>query len=365
MSNVSIMSLDAINERLLGAVGVGIAVFSYPLFEMQFQNKLFQSWFSDDVISSNDAMPTTLSKRISNSKLIDIFPTLDIDDLEENINKNGTYTSEWSFKVKRRTLSITMAFTATMISGEYVLILECQNITRIRELESMIESYSSMVERNTREIQREKEQVEKLLQNVMPRSVYDEYKSFGVITPQKFESVSVIVLEFIGFGEIIEAMRPATLVSELSELFSAFDRIGEQFGCERIKTTGGMYLCIVGMRDDETVNHASSAANAAIRFIRYIKRRNENADHLWKCRIGIATGTAIGSVIGAQQYIFDVFGEAIHSANEACSMAETQEILLTKNTIDNINESVKFTKPKSQTALDAGFQALIGNSKTN
>jgi hypothetical protein len=48
-----------------------------------------------------------------------------------------------------------------MSNGQALLVVECQNITRIRELESMIDSYSALVERNTREIEREKERVER------------------------------------------------------------------------------------------------------------------------------------------------------------------------------------------------------------
>ena len=61
---------------------------------------------------------------------------------------------------------IALAFSRANSNGLSMLVVECQNITRIRELEAMIESYSTMVERNTRDLQREKERVEKLLGSV-------------------------------------------------------------------------------------------------------------------------------------------------------------------------------------------------------
>ena len=73
------------------------------------------------------------------------------------------------------------------------------------------------------------------------------------------------------------------MVGELIEVFSAFDRIGEQFGCERIKTTGDTYLCIAGM-NEQTGNHTAAVANAALRFARYIRKRNENGDNAWQIR---------------------------------------------------------------------------------
>jgi hypothetical protein len=72
----------------------------------------------------------------------------------------------------------------------------------------MIDSYSMMVERNTRELKREKEQVEKLLLNMMPRSVYEEYKTFGVVTPRHYAPVSVLTVDFAGFSEMVERSTP-------------------------------------------------------------------------------------------------------------------------------------------------------------
>ncbi len=337
------MSIAAINEQLLRAVGVGIAVFTYPELTLQYKNEVFETWFSEDGIAKT---------------LPEIFPTLDIDNLSKVIETSDHYATEWSFRKKRRTLAITQIFTRANISGEDVLILECQNITRIRELESMIESYSTMVERNTREIQREKEQVEKLLLNVMPRGVYDEYKNFGVVSPHKYDSVSVLVLDFMGFTETIDKIAPATLVSELNELFSAFDRIGEQFGCERIRTTGDTYLCVAGMQD-ASMNHAAAASNAALRFIRYIRRRNENADLSWKCRVGIGTGSVIGSVVGVQKYVYDVFGEAVETANAARQEAQALEILATQDVINSLNGEPEHEKARSVSAREAGFFSLV------
>src|SRR5690606_37379136 len=178
----------------------------------------------------------------------------------------------------------------------------CQNITRIKELESMIDSYSMRVERNTRELKREKEQVEKLLLNMMPRSVYEEYKTFGVVTPRLYKPVSVLTLDFAGFAhEMVTSLDPAVIVSELNDIYSAFDRIGEQFGCERIKTIGDAYITVSGM-PDPTPDHARSVANAAARFVRYLARRNGSHPIQWQCRIGLASGAVIGSVVGVQKY---------------------------------------------------------------
>ena len=127
-----------------------------------------------------------------------VLADLDRAQISAALAADGRYVAEGSFRRKRRMLVVALTFTSTDAG---VVLLECQNITRMRELETMIESYSSMVERNTREIQREKERVEKLLLNIMPRAVYEEYKTFGTVTPQRYEPVSVLTLDFVDFRQ--------------------------------------------------------------------------------------------------------------------------------------------------------------------
>jgi len=302
------MNIEAINERLLRAIGAGVAILSPGAWEIQFQNQAFGEWFDVAEVGA----PIT-----------SVFPDLDFEALVAAIESDSRYSVEASFRRKRRTLIVALTFTRA--SADFVL-LECQNITRIRELETMIESYSSMVERNTREIEREKERVEKLLLNIMPRNVYEEYKTFGVVTPQKYDDVTVLALDFVDFDEMAEKVGPSVMVSEMNDIYVAFDRIGEQFGSERIKTVGDAYICICGLREPEG-DHAAALANAALRFVRFLERRNKTHPHQWRCRIGIASGSVIGSVVGVQKYVYDVFGVAVKLSHRLRDHAGPMQIV--------------------------------------
>jgi len=337
------MSIEAINEQLLRSVGVGVALFHRSQLTLEFTNEVFESWFADS--RPGDAMA-------------DIFPTLELDNMLTRVNEDGKYSTELKFKKKRRTIVVAQIFSHATIGDQQVLVLECQNITRIRELESMIESYSNMVERNAREIQREKDQVEKLLLNIMPRAAYEEYRDFGVVAPQRLESVSVLVLGFTNFNENVEALPPATLVSELNELYSSFDRIGDQLECERIRSTGGSYRCMAGMQDSN-VDHIQLVATAATRFVRYLSRRNESANTKWLCRIGIGTGSVVGSVVGNQKYVYDIFGAAVNAAIDARELAGDMEVLVADENLIDISNRLKKSDPRSTEAQNSGMVALI------
>ncbi len=298
------MSIEAINEQLLRAIGVGVALVESQSHSLRYANDTFREWFGAP--ESGAALP-------------ELLPDLDIAALSAEMAEKDRYTVEVSFKQRRRTMTVAIEFNRALEGDENLLVLVCQNITRIKELEAMIDSYSMMVERNTHEIKREKEQVEKLLLNMMPRSAYEEYKSFGVVAPRLFDLVSVLTLDFVGFDEILARNDPSVIVSELNDIYTAFDRIGEQFGCERVRTNGDAYFSVSGV-PDPVADHAGSVASAAIRFLRYLKRRNETHPIQWHARIGVASGPVIGSVVGVQKYIYDVFGPAVATA-EATRMA--------------------------------------------
>ncbi|WP_299723841.1 adenylate/guanylate cyclase domain-containing protein [uncultured Tateyamaria sp.] len=333
------MTIEAINEQLLRAIGVGVALLDRQTLRFGFRNDTFEEWFTGET---------------EQTRLQELFADLDVTAMQEGLTQSGRYASEIRFKKKRRTLVVALDFTA---AEEDVLVLVCQNITRIKELESMIDSYSMMVERNTREIKREKEQVEKLLLNIMPRSVYEEYKTFGVVTPQMYDPVSVLMLDFVGFTEMVASQDPSVTVTELNDIYSAFDRIGEQFGCERIKTIGDAYITVAGL-PDPTPDHAKAIANTAIRFVRYLNRRNLSHPHQWQCRIGLSTGSVVGSVVGIQKYVYDIFGPAVNLASRLQEISEPMEITVQDSVANVLKDQFDLKNMGERTIRGFGDQDI-------
>lgn len=325
------MSIEAINEQLLRAIGVGVALIDMETLTLRFQNDTFVDWF--------DASD-------SDSKLTDFFPSLDAEELKSALKDGGRHTTEASFKLRRRRMTVALEFNRATEAGETIAVLVCQNITRIKELESMIDSYSMMVERNTHEIKREKEQVEKLLLNMMPRAAYEEYKTFGVVAPKLFDPVSVLSLEFAGFDAHLTEHEPGVIVSELNDIYSAFDRIGEQFGCQRIRTNGDSYIAVSGV-PAPIEDHALAVANSAVRFLRYLERRNASHPIQWEARIGLAAGTVIGSVVGVQNYIYDVFGPTVSEALRYRTIAAPMTVAVGENFAAILGDRFEATPAKA------------------
>jgi class 3 adenylate cyclase len=141
---------------------------------------------------------------------------------------------------------------------------------------------------------------------------------------------------------MVTTLDPGVIVSELNDIYSAFDRIGEQFRCERIKTNGDDYIAVSGM-PDPSPEHARSVANAAVRFVRYLARRNSTHPVQWQCRIALASGAVIGSVVGVQKYVYDVFGPAVSDSLRLRAHAEPMTVLASSAVAETLGERLKLT----------------------
>jgi class 3 adenylate cyclase len=323
------MNLDKFNKMLLESAGVGLAILQPETSEIQIGNRRFEEWFPGMVGTGK--------------RLDDICPEINFERLLERVASGREYAFETTIKVKRRSVTLAMQCSSHTHDEMAVLILECQNISKIKELEYMIESYSKMVEKQNRVLEREKERVEKLLLNVMPKSVYEEMKSFGVTTPQKFEEASILMLDFVGFTDMAIADDPAGTISELNDIFTAFDTIAEQFGCERLKTIGDAYMAVSGI-PESTPEHATNIAKLAVLMLRYLTRRNASHKLQWRARIGINSGVVIGSIVGVQKYVYDIFGPGVNLAARMESFSEPMTITLCEDMHNLIRSEFDLTE---------------------
>ena len=300
----------AVLAHLLQGLGTGVAIVEAD-WRLSFENARFFQWFPP-----GPADPGTLQDRL---------PGFDAATVAERVRAGRSFAFEVETR-NARAVPIAAEIRALPHDSEGRMLVECRDISRQKQSEYMLESYSHMSEKHTRELQREKDRVEKLLLNIMPRSVYEEMKDYGTVTPQRFDHASILMLDFVGFTEMAISREPAAMITELNDIFTAFDRIVELFGCERIKTIGDAYMAVSGL-PEATPEHAHNVARAALRRKRYIERRNEAHPETWHCRIGIGTGPVVGSIVGIQKYVYDIFGPGVNLASRIEAACEPMQIL--------------------------------------
>lgn len=303
----------------LQALKTAVAVADMDGWSILFENAQFSAWLppKDEAVD----------KRSLESR----FDSFDAGKARARLEQGRAFRFEAEVRDGTRQPTLRIELRPDEIGGRAVALVECQDISKQKEAEYMLDSYSRLAEKNARELVREKERAEKLLLNVMPRAVYEEMKDFGTATPQRFEAASVLMLDFVGFTKMAVSREPSVLVAELNDIFSAFDRMVELFGCERIKTIGDSYVAVSGLPESNP-DHASNIARVALRMRRYLNKRNATNPNQWLCRIGVSTGPVIGSLIGIQKYVYDIFGPAVNLAARLEAMSETMQILVSEET---------------------------------
>ena len=311
------MDMERLHTLLLDSVGVGLAVAEPGDLRVVFANSRFRDWFGLDGAAA--------------AHLPGLLSGLDPERMAKRLAAGRPYAFETEIQAGRKRMSVAAQVTEEARDGGAVLLVECQNVSKLRELEYMIQSYSSMVEKQNRDLRKEKERVERVLLNIMPKTVYEEWRQFGVTTPRRYDNVTILMLDFVGFTDMAVTADPPALIQELNDIFTAFDRIVEQFGCERLKTIGDAYLAVSGM-PEETPDHAANIAGVALRMRHFLERRNETHQHQWLGRIGVATGPVVGSIVGIQKYVYDVFGPGVNLAARLEAQAEPMEIVLCDET---------------------------------
>lgn len=318
-----------------------VAVFDINSLKTVFENAAFFKYFPCPV----DDCET----------ILDRIADLDIEKLKKQMERGRKFEHTIDIRVDPRTFTFRLAFYPQEGGEEGLIVIEGQNISKEKEAEYMLDSYSRVSEKARREMEREKERVEKLLLNIMPRSIYEELKDYGTTTPQKFESASVLFLDFVDFTEMAIARDPGALIAELNDIFSAFDRIVELFNCERIKTIGDAYMAVAGI-PDANVDHAVHMAQVALRMKRYLEKRNSAHPTQWRFRIGIASGPIIGSIVGIQKYVYDVFGPAVNLASRLENVCEPMKITVSDETRKLLTADFKLSKLEPVEVKGFGLQ---------
>ena len=185
-------------------------------------------------------------------------------------------------------------------------------------------------------LEQERNKSEKLLHNIMPKSIAEKLKNNIKTISMDNPEISVLFADIVSFTEMSEKISSEKIVGFLNDMFSQFDDLTETYGVEKIKTIGDSYMVVSGMpvqRED----HALTLFNLAKEMIKISAQFKDHNGNPIKLRIGINSGPAISGVIGKSKFAFDVWGDTINTAARLESYGTPDCIHMSKNTFDLVN----------------------------
>jgi class 3 adenylate cyclase len=195
-------------------------------------------------------------------------------------------------------------------------------------------------------LEQERSRSEKLLHNIIPKSIADQLKKDSKLISMENPEISVLFADIVSFTVMSEKTSSEKIVGFLNDMFSKFDDLTETFGVEKIKTIGDSYMVVAGMpvaRKD----HALVLFNLAKEMVKISATFNDHNGNPIKLRIGLNSGPAVSGVIGKSKFAFDVWGDTINTAARLESYGSPDCIHMTKVTYELLNKKEKKVEEKS------------------
>jgi adenylate cyclase len=156
---------------------------------------------------------------------------------------------------------------------------------------------------------------EALLDNMLPASIANRLKDpdHDVIA-DKYDDASILFADIAGFTARASDISPADLVRFLDELYSGFDRLVDQHGLEKIKTSGDSYMVVSGVPEPRP-DHLHAIAELALDMAESVAVLVDRDSEPVPLRIGIGAGPVVAGVVGARRFFYDVWGDAVNVAS--------------------------------------------------
>ena len=187
-------------------------------------------------------------------------------------------------------------------------------------------------------LQEEQQRAENLLLNILPEPIADELMQTQASVPQHFDEVTILFADIVGFTSLSSRLSPIQLVNLLNQIFSAFDRLAEQFSLEKIKTIGDAYMVAAGLPSPRP-DHVEAIAEMALAMQQVTATFEAEVGVPLQIRIGINTGVVVAGVIGTKKFIYDLWGDAVNVASRMESLGEPGLIQVTANTYERLKNS--------------------------
>uniref|UniRef100_A0A8D2J1P5 Guanylate cyclase n=1 Tax=Varanus komodoensis TaxID=61221 RepID=A0A8D2J1P5_VARKO len=214
----------------------------------------------------------------------------------------------------------------------------------------MLEQYSSnleeLIRERTEELETEKQKTEKLLTQMLPRSVAEALKSGATVEPEYFEEVSIYFSDIIGFTTISALSEPIEIVDLLNDLYTLFDAIIGHHDVYKVETIGDAYMVASGLPKRNGHRHAAETANMALDILSSVG--SFQVRHLpgvpIRIRIGLHSGPCAAGVVGLIMPRYCLFGDTVNTASRIESTGLPFRIHIsqsTMKTLRNLNEGYK------------------------
>jgi guanylate cyclase len=155
---------------------------------------------------------------------------------------------------------------------------------------------------------------DELLTNAIPSAIAKRLRRGERRIADAYPATTILFADVVGFTPWAQRTPPDRVVGVLDDLFTAFDRLTEEAGLEKIRTIGDGYMAVAGAPEARS-DHAEAALGLARAMIASMQEQRVRLGVDLQVRIGLASGPVVGGVIGERRLLFDIWGDAVNLAS--------------------------------------------------
>jgi adenylate cyclase len=215
--------------------------------------------------------------------------------------------------------------------------------TELSEKNAVIAQEQLALERTHALLDTAHQQSESLLLNILPAPIAHRLKSGERAIADKFDSVTVLFADIVGFTKLSASTTPEELVQGLNAIFGRFDELAKKYDLEKIKTIGDAYM-VAGGLPERSNDHAERVARFAIEMQVAMQEQamSTPTGEIVRLRVGIHTGAAVAGVIGTSKFSYDLWGDTVNTASRMESHGEAGRIHVSEDVYDALKGTFTF-----------------------
>jgi len=195
----------------------------------------------------------------------------------------------------------------------------------------------------------EQDKTDSLLCNILPRSIADILKNDTQTIAERFDAVSILFADVVGFTPLSTQVEPEEMVNLLNEIYTHFDNVVDRYGLEKIRTMGDGYMVASGAPTARP-DHAHALAAAALEMMSFLDTWQSPYAREFEFRMGMNSGPVLAGVIGRKKFSYDVWGDPVNVASRMESHGEPGRIQVTQDTYELLKGDFLF-EPRGAVAI--------------
>ncbi|KAF7686991.1 guanylate cyclase soluble subunit alpha-1 [Silurus meridionalis] len=208
-------------------------------------------------------------------------------------------------------------------------------------------------------LEEEKRKTVELLFTIFPGNVAQRLWQGLPVQAKKFDAVTVLFSDIVGFTAICSRCTPMQVVDMLSALYTRFDQHCGELDIYKVETIGDAY-CVAGGLHKESPTHAVQIALMALKMMELSDEVTTPMGDAIRMRIGVHSGSVLAGVVGVKMPRYCLFGNNVTLANKFESYSLPRKINISPTTYRLLKGRPEFTFiPRSRDELPPNFPVDI------